>query len=227
LHRCHFPLLHGDGRYDDLREALPEYLANATAAQPLVVVLDSLDQFSDENKGREGLWLPAQTPPFCRLVLSTLPDDKYGVMPGLRHKYGGEGEVSEMFLRVQPLAAADGPEVLEKLLARHGRSATETQRAAVLSRFEETGCLPLFLRLASRAAGRWRSYDDDATTAETLGRSVRDLINQQFHRVERRHGQLLVQRALGYISVSRKGLTQDELLAVLNADVEVTDFCFQ
>lgn len=49
----------------------------ASSKAPLVIILDSLDQLHPENGARLLKWLPGSLPPYCRIVVSTLPDDKY------------------------------------------------------------------------------------------------------------------------------------------------------
>lgn len=44
---------------------------------PLVLVIDSLDQFDPANGARMLSWLPATLPPHVRLIVSTLEDEEY------------------------------------------------------------------------------------------------------------------------------------------------------
>ena len=54
---------------------------HASSSKPLVLVLDSLDQLSDDDAGRELDWLPKQLPDDVYIVLSTLPGDEYVCLP--------------------------------------------------------------------------------------------------------------------------------------------------
>ena len=72
----------------DVAEIFNELLAKATAAAPLYVILDSLDQLSEQENGRLLRWLPAKVPDHVRLLVSTLPEEKYECFPALQEKYG-------------------------------------------------------------------------------------------------------------------------------------------
>ena len=50
-------------------------LAWATEERPLVIFLDSLDQLSDLEGGRELKWLPTVLPPHVSIIVSTLPEE--------------------------------------------------------------------------------------------------------------------------------------------------------
>ena len=57
---------------------------HASSSKPLVLVLDSLDQLSDDDAGRELDWLPKQLPDDVYIVLSALPGDEYVCLPKLQ-----------------------------------------------------------------------------------------------------------------------------------------------
>lgn len=65
-------------------EALPTYLSSATTEKPLVIFLDSLDQLAVDDGARQMVWLPNKLPENVKMVLSTLPEEKYEVYPQLR-----------------------------------------------------------------------------------------------------------------------------------------------
>jgi len=56
----------------------------AQIGQPVVLVLDSLDQLDDMHGGRHLTWLPATLRAGVKVIVSTLPDDKYNAMPALK-----------------------------------------------------------------------------------------------------------------------------------------------
>ena len=47
----------------------------AAKNQPLVLFLDSLDQLTDEDNGRNLEWLPFELPSNVKIVVSTLPEE--------------------------------------------------------------------------------------------------------------------------------------------------------
>ena len=58
--------------YRELAEDFPKRLSLASAARPLVIFLDALDQLSDAEGARGLAWLPAELPEHVRIVVSAL-----------------------------------------------------------------------------------------------------------------------------------------------------------
>ena len=62
--------------YKSLCEAFPKFMSHASEERPLCIVIDSLDQLSDENGARRFLdWLPRKLPAHAYMIVSTLPDE--------------------------------------------------------------------------------------------------------------------------------------------------------
>lgn len=68
-------------------EQLPRFLASATKEQPLVIILDALDQLSPLHGARRLTWLPRKLPPHVKFIVSTLPDQEYKCFPTLKVFY--------------------------------------------------------------------------------------------------------------------------------------------
>ena len=62
--------------YKTLCEAFPKFLERATEERPLCIVIDSLDQLTDEDGARRFLeWLPRKLPAHVHMIISTLPEE--------------------------------------------------------------------------------------------------------------------------------------------------------
>ena len=62
--------------YGSLCEAFPKIMAHASKEKPLCILIDSLDQLTDENGARRFLeWLPRRIPTHVWLIVSTLPEE--------------------------------------------------------------------------------------------------------------------------------------------------------
>ena len=85
--------------------------------------------------------------------------------------------------------------------------------------------LPLYLKLAFDEALRWKSYTPESDIC--LEQNVREIIDDMFQRLERRHGKILVSHALAYITASKNGLTEPELEDLLSLDDEVLNDVYQ
>jgi NACHT domain- and WD repeat-containing protein len=198
--------------YQDLVTELPRQLALATSEQPLLVVIDALDQLPGHDPARDLGWVPIALPPHVGLVLTTLPGKP---LASLRRRLAPKS-----FLELEPMSPSEGDELLGLWLAESGRRLQPWQRDEVLTQFARTG-LPLHLKLAFEEARHWRS---DAPVAETtLEPSIAGIVRRLFARLsaDEHHGATLVERSLAYLGAARDGLTEDELLDVLSRDDDV------
>ena len=65
-------------------DQFPVFLSSATKEQPLVILLDSLDQLSPQDGARKLIWFPRQLPLHVKFIVSTLPDEEYKCFPTLK-----------------------------------------------------------------------------------------------------------------------------------------------
>lgn len=94
--------------FKDLTVFFRKCLDLASADRPLVIILDSLDQLTNEDFGRDLRWLPLkeQLPPYVRIVVSTLPGRCLDVLSSLLS--------SNNMLPVGIMETDDGPRLLDK-----------------------------------------------------------------------------------------------------------------
>lgn len=222
-----------------LEHEFQEQLAQASAQRPIHVFLDALEQLDDADGGRQLDWLRLHSgqplPENVKLIVSCLSDaadDPEGqpfrrmVQLG-RLKTGicldelSPDEAVELLLNhwLKPTLNSDDP--LTDHLGRPRRTLTQTQRSVLethLRRPEAVPCRrPLYLKILFEEARLWRSNDPPPralpNSAERLMDHLVDRLSQEVN-----HGQLLVERALGYLAAARRGLSETELLEVLFAD---------
>jgi NACHT domain- and WD repeat-containing protein len=197
--------------YQELSSDFRERLGSAAADRRLIVFLDSLDQLSASQGARGLAWLPTSLPEHVRIVVSTRPEDT------LETLVRRAAPVEEL----GPLPSADGRELLRRWLEEVQRTLRPDQERRVVAAFEASNGNPLYLRLAFEEARRWRSGDEQQ---EDLAVRVERIIEHNtFARLaeEDNHGETLVSHALGYLTASRYGLSEDELLDLLSRDPEV------
>ncbi|KAK7479964.1 hypothetical protein BaRGS_00028791, partial [Batillaria attramentaria] len=199
-------------RTDMFHELLEE---TASADFPVTLLLDSLDQLDPADNARQLTWLPTELPAHVKVIVSTLPEEQYEAFPKLQAIYEGK---KSSFYEVPTLGDSDVSGILDQWLAASKRQLTPGQRSLVLSAFKQCP-LPLFLKLSFDTACRWRSFMSPSDTV--LQATVRDSINVMFSELETMHGKTFVSRALGYLTVSRGGLTETELEDVLSCDDDV------
>uniref|UniRef100_A0A667Y128 NACHT and WD repeat domain containing 1 n=1 Tax=Myripristis murdjan TaxID=586833 RepID=A0A667Y128_9TELE len=178
----------------------------------LLIILDSLDQLSDEHHARRLHWLPADVPPNVHMVVST--DTGSQEFASLRLKLESSGS----FFEVESLSADEGKQILDSSLRASQRTLTPEQSNAVLRSFQQTGS-PLHLKLILAAAKRWTSFTP--LTELCLGTDPQEMMSLLFLSLEEKHGKKLVGAALGYIALAREGLLEAELRDVLSLDDDV------
>ncbi|XP_039667435.1 NACHT domain- and WD repeat-containing protein 1 [Perca fluviatilis] len=197
--------------YTHYRDVLLEV---SRRGNPLLVVLDAVDQLSDRHHAHRLRWLPAVLPPNVHLVVSMDTDSEAFANVRLRLK----NLVGGSFFEVERLSGDEGKQIMDSYLRASQRTLTAEQSAAALQCFESTGS-PLHLRLILSAAKRWASFTP--LTETRLGASTQEMMSQIFLTLEEKHGKELVGGALGYIALAREGLLEAELRDVTSLDDDI------
>ena len=207
---------------DELCNEFSQHLQAATPEQPLILFLDALDQLADLNNGWLLNWLPpGSLPAHVKLVVSCLSDRTTGDPAGQPYAEFKRRQIpAENFINLDVLSETEARLLLfNRWLPKVGRKVSDDQRARIEQRLESPACRqPIFLKLLFEEVQLWHSYDP----APVPGESVPALLGQLFDRLcqPTNHGPLLVNRVLGYLSASRHGLTENEILEILFADPE-------
>ena len=203
--------------YKELIGHLKTYFTLATADAPLIIFLDSLDQLSNEDFGKNLKWLSLkdELPAHVHIIVSTLPGQCLDVLQSFLPR--------ENILEVTPMRKSDGGSILDKMVAVQGRTLNGEQRLLVLNAFEKCP-LPLYMRLAVDIALRWHSYDH--ISPDELADDMPGLITILFERLESKYGEQFVRHALGYITAAKSGLSVAELEDILSCDDQVLDEIF-
>ena len=203
--------------YQELSDDFRQRLELASAERPLVLFIDSLDQLAASHGARRLTWIPDRLPEHVRLVVSTRPGE---TLDPLAQRLERVGQSEARVVELGPMSRKEGDELLSLWLDDVHRTLRENQRDAVLDAFVASEGNPLYLRLAFEEARRWISDQDP----EKLAEGVKGIIEQNtFARLahEQNHGEVFVSHALGYLTASRHGLAEDELLDLLSRDQEV------
>ncbi|CAK7294802.1 NACHT and WD repeat domain-containing protein 2 isoform X1 [Vulpes vulpes] len=197
----------------DLRDLFINLLNESSLQRPLVIIFDALEQLSESDEARKLWWLPAHLPRFVRIVLSTLPN-RHGILQKLRCLIHEEANYIELIPRDRKMCS----QVLKHQLLRVKRKVTSGQQIYVNNAFSKC-TLPMFVNLTFREVRHWRSHKD--VDESSLCVTVHESIEQLFWSLEKKCGQKLVSRALGYITMAKMGLSEMELEDVLALDNSV------
>jgi len=203
--------------YRDLVQEFPQRLRLAPPEKPLILFLDALNQLSDADNSRSLDWMPLELPPNVFLVVSTTPGR---CLEEIKIRLPAEN-----ILELCGLSVKDGTLLLERWLQESARTLQPAQKKHVIAQFAREG-KPLYLKLAFEEVRHWHSNDGLPKGADDipgLGDDIRGVLRDLFWRLsqESNHGQLLVERSLGYVAAARSGLSEDELVDILSHDQAV------
>ncbi|XP_076106889.1 NACHT domain- and WD repeat-containing protein 1-like isoform X1 [Mytilus galloprovincialis] len=182
-------------------------------SDPLIIILDSLDQLDPSYNARGMQWLPLLVNPNVKIIVSTLEEPKYEVFPNLKNRVPADG-----FIPVATIPRPDVKLILNHWLERIQRKLTPEQEDLLLKSYDQCP-FPLYLNLCFREASQWTSYMD--VSSIHLFQTVREAINGLFAKMESLHGYAFVSKTLGYLTAAKIGLTETELEDILACDDDV------
>lgn len=199
----------------DLQNEVRALLADYAADQPVIVILDALDQLRDTPAAPLGLplWIPQRLAPKVHLLLAV--GDGWPVLTRWLQERPGT-----QVLTLGNLNGVEGQTLLQRWLEDAGRRLQPAQVARVFDAFA-VDPRPLYLWLAFEEVRSWRSFDAPPELPPTLS----GLLDRFFTRLERDedHGRVVVSHALGLIDAARNGLSEQEMLDLLAADNDVRE----
>jgi WD40 repeat protein len=199
---------------EKLRAAFPEILKRACAKMRVVLLIDAVNQF---DLGSSDLsWLPEKLPDNARIIVTTLAGP---ALDGLRRRNLPPREVT-----LPPLLPNDVDAIIEEFLHRYRKSMTSEQHAMLRAKAE--AITPLYLLAALeelRTLGRYEEITDrirelPGTTQRLFGWILKRLEKDPgFCNAEGRLvGANLVSGFSGYLAASQHGLSQSELVDLLD-----------
>ncbi|XP_048764016.2 NACHT domain- and WD repeat-containing protein 1-like [Ostrea edulis] len=201
----------------NLQEYMPRFFRRISSLlkKPIIILLDSLDQLSAAHNAYELQWLPTSLPQNIRIVVSTLPRE-HGILDNLRAILPDKN----CYVEIPNLPRETGVAIINKYLSKHNRKVTEYQEKVLINTFAKCPG-PLFLKLILDEAIKWRSYT--LPHQIELQQTVQGAINKLFDNLEIKFGKVIASHALGYITIARDGISENELEDVLSCDDEALD----
>jgi len=191
--------------------------------EPTIIFIDALDQLSDKH---EPVWLPSRLPENLKIIFSTLKDDNYVEDSFYFDIFNSR--IDKNHIEIKPLKESDAKKILIELLKKENRTLQDFQLNYCLEQYNKTKT-SLYLKLISQEVKYWKGYDYIKDNFKTYGREqslesgniavvdefIDNLSNLYFH------NKLLVEKVLGYLSISEEGLTEVELIELLSCDEDL------
>ncbi|XP_043470617.1 NACHT and WD repeat domain-containing protein 2 [Leptopilina heterotoma] len=198
-------------------------LTLATAEQPILLFLDSVDQLTG-TQGNKLSWLPTRLPTNCKMILSCAAEESNPVISRDYHLLRRMIDTEECFIEVTALGEDLAMDVIRMWMKTAHRDLNNYQWRLVANAISKCS-LPIFVKLVFAEICRWRSYTKPADTH--LASTVMDSIMMLFERIEKQHGKILVFHALAYITAAKSGLSESELEDLISLDDKVLDDVYQ
>lgn len=202
--------------YEDLVKEFPMRLNLSKPGQPLIIFLDALDQLSDFEKNRNISWLPNYIPENTYIICSTTNKESIEVLESF--------ESLESNIELDKLLPEEVKKIMELWLEKTNRTLQPDQENYVL-KLVSNERLPLYLKLVFEQIKSWKSYNKDEENS--LSDNINGIIQSYFSELssDSQHGKVFVSKCLSYLSASRYGLSEDEILDLLSKDEDVlSDF---
>ncbi|XP_021170406.2 LOW QUALITY PROTEIN: NACHT and WD repeat domain-containing protein 2 [Fundulus heteroclitus] len=222
----HSSTIEVDVSLSELEERLASLLAHLPSTKhPLVLILDGLDQLDNNVVAQIISGLPSPLPDAVKLVV-TVSSNRAGLLQAIKLRYPRQGslprpgsddreeETGYACIQLQSGDRKQCAKQLESLLRDSGRKVTSGQQALV-NRALTSCCLPLYARLLHAHTSLWHSDSD--VTESSLPDCVHSSISALLDHLEQKHGSSLVARTVSYVSLSRTGLCESELVDLLSS----------
>ncbi|XP_061189276.1 uncharacterized protein LOC133197318 [Saccostrea echinata] len=203
--------------YKGLMNDFSQRIGQASESDPLIIILDAVDQLTAEHEGNKMSWLPKELPENVKLIITTNPEEKFESYPGLLKVYGSNKDIT---VAIPNMPTEDAESILTYWLQLDNHSLTSSQYAIVISAFKKCA-YPLYLKLAFMETKSWHSFTEIENCK--LSENITKLAAFKFGKLESKHGEPLVRRALGYITASREGIASTEMEDILSLDEAVMD----
>nr|XP_017207472.1 NACHT and WD repeat domain-containing protein 2-like [Danio rerio] len=187
----------------------------STSKNPLVIIIDGLDQLPKTDGQPDLTCLPKALAPNVKLLIS-VSANRHALLAALKQYYPD----SALFCELQQVDTKSCNQLLTTLLQGSNRKITSGQQVYVNEALKKC-TVPLYVELLYRQAVCWHSEFE--ITEETLDLEVHNSIVLIFDHMERKHGKSLVSKALSYLTLARYGMTTAELTDVLSCDDEVVE----
>ncbi len=178
----------------------------------IVIFIDAVDQLINDD---QFLWLPNKLPSNIKIVISSLKDRDY--KEDSKYFYTLEDKISS-FIEIEPFNKP--VELLELLLSQQNRTLQLSQKEYFIEQYNQVKT-PLYVYMAANQMQYWKS-SDIVDNDVVLSVSQKDIIKNFIESLTsiHHHYRALVQKVFGYILSSKDGLSEYEILELLNTEKE-------
>ncbi len=200
-------------------------LSLASLDRKIVVFLDAVDQLSHDD---QFIWLPEKLPSNVKIIISALKDESFAEDSKYFESLSTKLPETHI-IAVQSFDVNHAEELVVRMLKAENRTLQSHQMAYVLKQFK-TSPTPLYLYIAAQEIKNWKSSDlveeqtqtNEDQTIQDLQPTQKGIIQEYINNLSDfyHHDSRLVTRVLSYLYASENGLSESELLQLINQGKE-------
>ncbi|KAH3849179.1 TPR repeat-containing protein DDB_G0287407-like [Dreissena polymorpha] len=174
--------------------------------QPLIVMVDAINQFSEDQASKIMSWVPRKLSPFVRIIFSS-------VSGCTQHVTLMKRETKPIELQITPLDMNTRKAIVANMLTKYGKKLSNGQLDRLLAHPSSEN--PLWLTIACEQLCQYRSGNATADRINSLPEGVQNLLEEVLKRFESDSGGLLLVATLCLLEASAAGLDESELRRLL------------
>ena len=202
---------------NDLNELVTQFrtlVGKVPEYEKLVFVIDALNQLDSTDNAKTMFWLPRDLPTQVKMVVSCMvnPEKKERVLEAFEH-------LPHLRVTLEPLTPNEQRAIVRQVPSLSAKSLDERQIDQLLANPATEN--PLFLLVALEELRGFGSFEElNARIAQfpQRGDTVTTLFTQVIDRLQEDFEKELVRTTLGLLACSRQGLSQRELLELIEGD---------
>ncbi|XP_069796593.1 uncharacterized protein [Narcine bancroftii] len=199
--------IHCSEEFSGLVNEFTSLLELATEDKALLISLDGLEELSDDYTAQNLSWFPRKLPKNVYMIVSMTIVENQAALKILKDN----GNI----LLIPPLTSMEIEKIINSWFKEDNRKLTADQWNLLLE-----ACIacptPLYLQCAYQESLNWQS--STPVSDIYLPQSLQQLYSAILSRLEQEHGEELVKNVSGLLSLSRNGITFEEMTDLLSLD---------
>ena len=201
--------------YNSLKNYFIDLIQHGEYGGMLVILLDGLDKLSTTDNGHKLDWLPSRIAANVKII-ANINTENVEMFQRIENKFEGG------LIKMPILTCTDCENIMKLNMKSSGHSVNYNQWKCIQNAFK-LKTSPLYVNLVFEQAIQWISSE---IQNPTLGESSAAIAEQIFDNLETKFGTKLISKILGFITVSKTGLSESELEDILSLDDDVLNNVF-